>query len=129
MARISGVNIPNDKRVEISLTYIHGIGLATAQKLLRELNIDFNTRVKDLSDEDVNKLRVRIEKDIYVEGTLRRNKAANIKRLKEIRSYRGSRHSRALPARGQRSKTNSRTVRGNKRVTMGSGKVSAAQKT
>ena len=129
MARISGVNIPNDKRVEISLTYIHGIGLATSKKILRELNIDFNTRVKDLNDQDVNKLRIKIEKDIYVEGTLRRNKVANIKRLKEIRSYRGSRHSRSLPARGQRSKTNSRTVRGNKRVTMGSGKTLASQKT
>jgi small subunit ribosomal protein S13 len=129
MARISGVNIPNDKRIEISLTYIHGIGLITAQKILRELNIDFNTRVKDVSDQDINRLRLKIEKDITVEGTLRRNKAANIKRLKEIRSYRGNRHSRSLPARGQRSKTNSRTVRGNKRMTMGSGKIVSAQKT
>ncbi len=129
MARISGVNIPNDKRVEISLTYIHGIGLVTAQKILRDLNIDANTRVKDISDQDINRLRLKIEKDITVEGTLRRNKAANIKRLKEIRSYRGNRHSRSLPARGQRSKTNSRTVRGNKRMTMGSGKAPAAQKT
>ena len=129
MARISGVNIPNDKRIEISLTYIHGIGLITAQKILRELNIDFNTRVKDVSDQDINRLRLKIEKDITVEGTLRRNKAANIKRLKEIRSYRGNRHSRSLPGRGQRSKTNSRTVRGNKRMTMGSGKIVSAQKT
>ena len=129
MARISGVNIPNDKRIEISLTYIHGIGLITAHKILRELNIDFNTRVKDVSDQDINRLRLKIEKDITVEGTLRRNKAANIKRLKEIRSYRGNRHSRSLPARGQRSKTNSRTVRGNKRMTMGSGKIVSAQKT
>lgn len=128
MARISGVNIPNEKRVEIALTYIYGIGTTTSQKILRESNIDFNTRVKDLSEEDLNKLRKRIEV-LRVEGELRRDKISNIKRLKEIRSYRGTRHARSLPARGQRTKTNSRTVRGNKRVTMGSGRAPAAQKT
>lgn len=129
MARISGVNIPNDKRVEVALTYIYGIGLTSSQKILQALKIDKNIRVKDLSDEDVNKLRVTIEKDLTVEGALRRNKISNIKRLKEIKAYRGTRHTRGLPVRGQRTKTNSRTVRGNKRLTMGSGKTQSAQKT
>lgn len=129
MARISGVNIPNDKRAEISLTYIYGIGLTTSQKILRELKINKDTRIKDLSDEDVNRLRQRIEKDFKVEGELRRDKIANIKRLKEIKCHRGTRHAKGLPVRGQRTKTNSRTVRGNKRITMGSGRAKAAQKT
>ncbi len=129
MARISGVNIPNDKRVEISLTYIFGIGLSTSQDILKKLNIDPNTRVKDLNEEDVNRLRQNIEKELKVEGELKREKIGNIKRLKEIHSYRGSRHSKSLPVKGQRTKTNSRTVRGNKRVTMGSGKVGGAEKT
>lgn len=129
MARISGVNIPNDKRVEVALTYIYGIGLTTSKKILNELKIDINTRVKALSEEDLNKLRKKIEKDFRVEGELKRDKAANIKRLKEIRSYRGTRHVKGLPARGQRSKTNNRTVRGNRRMTMGSGRAPSAQKT
>jgi len=129
MARISGVNIPNDKRVEISLTYIYGIGLTTARRILRELNIDINIRVKDLSEEQLNILRKKIEENFKTEGELRREKIANIKRLKEIKTYRGIRHTRGLPVRGQRTKTNSRTVRGNKRVTMGSGRAAAAQKT
>ncbi|MBT6691495.1 30S ribosomal protein S13 [Candidatus Parcubacteria bacterium] len=128
MARISGVNIPNDKRVVIALTYIFGVGLTTSQKILTEINVDFNTRVKDLNDDQLRLLRGRIEK-LLVEGELRRTKAANIKRLKEIKSFRGSRHTKGLPVRGQRSKTNSRTVRGNKRLTMGSGKTGTAQKT
>jgi len=128
MARISGVNIPNEKRAEIALTYIYGIGLTTAQKILKELKLDVNTKIKDFSDEEINLLRKKIE-SIHVEGELRRDKITNIKRLKEIKSYRGSRHVKSLPARGQRSKTNSRTVRGNKRVTMGSGKAPSAQKT
>ena len=130
MARISGVNIPNNKRGEIALTYIYGIGVTMSKKILKELKIDINTRVKDLSEEDLNNLRKKIEKDLRVEGELKRDKAANIKRLKEIRSYRGSRHVKGLPSGGQRTKTNSRTVRGNKRLTMGSGKSTAgAQKT
>ena len=128
MARISGVNIPNEKRAEIALTYIYGIGLSTAQNILKELKFDVNTKIKDFSEEEINLLRKRIEK-IQVEGELRREKVSNIKRLKEIKSYRGNRHVKGLPARGQRSKTNSRTVRGNKRVTAGSGKVGGAQKT
>ena len=128
MARISGVNIPNEKRAEIALTYIYGIGLTTAQNILKELKFDANQKIKDFSDEEINLLRKRIEK-IQVEGELRREKVSNIKRLKEIKSYRGNRHVKGLPARGQRSKTNSRTVRGNKRVTAGSGKIGGAQKT
>jgi len=128
MARISGVNIPTNKRVEISLTYIYGIGITTSQKILSSLNISFDKRVKDLTEDEVNQLRKKIEV-LRVEGELRRDKAANIKRLKEIKSFRGSRHTKGLPVRGQRTKTNSRTVRGNKRVTMGSGRAKAAQKT
>ncbi|MFA6466522.1 MAG: 30S ribosomal protein S13 [Patescibacteria group bacterium] len=128
MARISGVNIPSEKRAEIALTYIYGIGLTTSRKILRELKFNVNTKIKDFSDEQINQLRKKIE-SIHVEGELRREKITNIKRLKEIKSYRGSRHVKGLPARGQRSKTNSRTVRGNKRVTMGSGKAPSAQKT
>lgn len=128
MARISGVNIPTNKRVEIALTYIYGLGLTTAQKILNSLKIDFNTRVKDLTEEQVNQLRKEVEK-LTVEGELRRQKATNIKRLKEIKAYRGLRHLRGLPVRGQRTKTNSRTVRGNRRVTMGSGRAPSAQKT
>ncbi|MBT4516905.1 MAG: 30S ribosomal protein S13, partial [Candidatus Komeilibacteria bacterium] len=110
------------------LTYIYGIGLSTAQNILKELKFDVNTKIKDFSEEEINLLRKRIEK-IQVEGELRREKVANIKRLKEIKSYRGTRHVKGLPVRGQRSKTNSRTVRGNKRVTAGSGKIGGAQKT
>lgn len=128
--RISGVNIPNDKRIEISLTYIYGIGRSQSVKILSEAKIDLNTRVKDLKDEDVNRLREIVEKQLTVEGDLRREIQSNIKRLKEINSFRGLRHSRHLPVRGQRTKTNSRTVRGNKRSTMGSGKSkSGLQKT
>ena len=128
--RIAGVNIPNDKRVEIALTYIYGIGRTRSNEILDSLNIDKNTRVKDLKEEQANKIRETIEKQFPVEGDLRRLVGANIKRLKEISSYRGSRHAKRLPARGQRTKTNSRTVRGNKRSTMGSGKNNAAaQKT
>lgn len=129
MARISGVNIPREKRVEISLTYIYGVGLTTANKILKTLKIDKNIRVKDLTEEQVNALRQMIEKSYKVEGELKRDKLANIKRLKEIKAYRGTRHAKNLPVRGQRTKTNSRTVRGNKRVTMGSGRVAAGQKT
>ena len=128
MARISGVNIPKEKRVEVALTYIYGIGVTTSEKILKSLNISFDTRVKDLTDDQVNQLRNKVEK-LKIEGELRRDKAANIKRLKEIKAYRGLRHSKGLPVRGQRTKTNSRTVRGNKRVTMGSGRAKAAEKT
>ncbi len=129
MARISGVNIPNEKRVAVALTYIYGIGMTTSEKILKELKINADARVKNLSEDEVNRLRTKIEKDLVVEGELRRNKLTNIKRLKEIKAYRGIRHLKGLPVRGQRTKTNSRSIRGNKRVTMGSGKAPAAQKT
>lgn len=127
--RIAGVTIPNEKRIEIALTYIFGIGLKTSQDILEQNKVDANIRVKDLSEDDINKLRVSIEKQRRVEGDLKRDIVSNIKRLREIGSYRGSRHAKNLPCRGQRTKTNSRTVRGNKRQTMGSGRKMAGQKT
>ncbi len=127
--RIAGVTIPNEKRVEIALTYIFGIGRTTSNKILKQTKIDHNTRVKDLKEEEVNKLRQIIEKKYLVEGDLRREIAGNIKRLKEIGCYRGIRHIKGLPVRGQRTKTNSRTNRGNRRVTVGSGRKPPAQKT
>lgn len=127
--RISGVTIPNDKRVEIALTYIYGVGKTTSNKILAENNINKDTRVKDLTEEEANKLREVIEKKYKTEGDLRRDVAGNIKRLKEIGSYRGLRHSKNLTVRGQRTKTNSRTVRGNKRGIGSSGKKPSAQKT
>ena len=128
--RIAGVNIPNEKRVEIALTYIHGIGQSRSNKILAEAKVNRDIRVKDLKEDEVNRLREIIEKKYAVEGDLRREVQANIKRLREIDCYRGSRHVKHLPVRGQRTKTNSRTVRGNKRVTMGSGKSKAGlQKT
>ncbi|MDD3285757.1 MAG: 30S ribosomal protein S13 [Patescibacteria group bacterium] len=127
--RIAGVSIPNDKRVDIALTYIYGIGNSRAKKILAALNIKPEIKVKDLKEEDANRLREQIEKKHTVEGDLRREVASNIKRLKEIGCYRGQRHSRNLPARGQRTKTNSRTVRGNKRMTATSGRAKAGLKT
>ncbi len=122
MARIAGVVLPQNKRIEIALTYIFGIGLTRAQKIIKETGVNPDIRTKDLSADDEKKLRDAVEKTYRVEGELRRERMANIKRLKEIGSYRGSRHSKNLPLRGQRTKTNSRTVRGNVRRTMGSGK-------
>ena len=127
--RISGVVIPNDKRVEISLTYLFGIGLTLSKKILAELNVNPDTRVKDLTEEEANKLRSYIEKTYKVEGDLRREIANNIKRLKDIGSYRGSRHTKKLPVRGQSTKSNNRTVRGNVRKTSGSGRKPTGQKT
>lgn len=123
MARISGINLPANKRVVVGLTYIFGIGRSTAEKIVRENNINPDTKVKDLTDKEVNILRNTIEKKYKVEGDLKREILMNIKRLKEINSYRGERHAKHLPVRGQRTKTNSRTVRGNVRRTMGSGKT------
>lgn len=116
MARIAGVDLPRDKRVEIGLTYIYGIGLPTSQKILAQAGVDGNIRVKDLSDEDVNKLRDIITNNYLVEGDLRRDVALNIKRLTEIGCYRGIRHRRGLPVRGQKTKTNARTRKGPKRT-------------
>lgn len=129
MARIAGVNIPNDKRAVIALTYIYGIGLTKSKKLLKSLNFDENTRIKDFTTEQLNQIQKKLESDYTIEGNLKRDRISSIKRLKEIRSYRGSRHAKNLTVRGQRTKTNSRTVRGNKRTTIGSGKAPAAQKT
>ncbi|OGF28495.1 30S ribosomal protein S13 [Candidatus Falkowbacteria bacterium RIFOXYB2_FULL_34_18] len=129
VVRIAGVTIPNDKRVEISLTYIFGIGRTQSNKILKQLEINPDTRVKDLTEDQANKLRTVIEKQYKVEGDLRRDILGNIKRLKEIGCYRGLRHAKKLPVRGQRSKTNSRTVRGNVKRTMGSGRKPAGQKT
>lgn len=116
MARIAGVDIPRDKRVEYALPYIYGIGLTTSQQILARTGIDPSTRVRDLTDDEVAKLRDIIEKEMRVEGDLRREIALNIKRLIDIGSYRGLRHRRGMPLRGQRTKTNARTRRGPKRA-------------
>lgn len=116
MARIAGIDLPRDKRVEVGLTYIYGIGRATSKKLLAELNINPDTRVKDLTEEEVNALRALIDKEVTVEGDLRREVNLNIKRLIEIGSYRGLRHKRGLPVRGQKTKTNARTRKGPKKT-------------
>ncbi|MDX9893023.1 MAG: 30S ribosomal protein S13 [Patescibacteria group bacterium] len=129
MARIAGITLPKDKRAQIALTYIYGIGRTTANKILTQTKIDPNVRIKDLTETQINQLREFIDKNIRVEGELKREVLLNVKRLKEIDSYRGSRHSKHLPVRGQRTKTNNRTVRGNVRRTMGSGKKPPAQKT
>ena len=116
MARIAGIDIPREKRVEISLTYIYGIGLPTSQKILTQANINPDTRVRDLTDDQVNRLREIVDRRYKVEGDLRREVAMNIKRLGEIGSYRGLRHRRNLPVRGQRTKTNARQRRGPKKT-------------
>jgi small subunit ribosomal protein S13 len=116
MARISGVDIPREKRVEVALTYIYGIGLPTSQKILQQANVNPDTRVRDLTEDQVNRLREIVDRRYKVEGDLRREVALNIKRLQEIGSYRGTRHRRNLPARGQRTKTNARQRRGPRRT-------------
>jgi len=121
MARISGVDIPREKRLEISLTYIFGIGRTTAQKICAELGLDPNTRVRDLTDEEVNRIRSYVDTNLEVEGDLRRERTQAIKRLSEIGCYRGVRHRRNLPVHGQRTKTNARTRKGPKK-TVGRGK-------
>jgi small subunit ribosomal protein S13 len=121
MARIAGVNLPNQKRLEIGLTYIYGIGRSSAQRICTELELDPNEKVKDLTDEEVTKLRGYIDQNLEVEGELRRERSQAIKRLSEIGCYRGVRHRRGLPVRGQRTKTNARTRKGPKK-TVGRGK-------
>lgn len=128
MARIAGTNIPNEKRVEIALTYIQGIGLVSSQKILAALKISPDTRVKELTEAELTALRTEIDTNYEVEADLMRKVTLNIKRLKEIKAYRGLRHAANLPSRGQRTKTNARTKRG-KRQTMGSGRKKAASKT
>jgi small subunit ribosomal protein S13 len=129
MARIAGVTIPNEKRIEASLRYIYGIGLTLSKKALAETKVDPNKRTKDLDEAELNRLRDYIEKNLKTEGTLRQQVLVNIKLLKEIGSYRGIRHIRGLPVRGQRTKTNSRTRHGNVRRTAGSGRKKSAEKT
>jgi small subunit ribosomal protein S13 len=121
MARIAGVNLPNQKRLEIGLTYIFGIGQPTAQKIAAELGLNPDTKVKDLTDEEVTRLRTYIDTNLQVEGDLRRERTNAIKRLSEIGAYRGLRHRRGLPVNGQRTKTNARTRKGPKK-TVGRGK-------
>lgn len=127
--RIAGTTLPNEKRVEIGLTYILGIGRSLANTILNKAKVSPEIRVKDLTEDQANELRNIIEKQYTVEGELRREVMSNIKRLKEIKTYRGIRHSKNLPVRGQRTKTNSRTVRGNVRKTSGSGRKDSSQKT
>jgi small subunit ribosomal protein S13 len=121
MARIAGVNLPNQKRLEVGLTYIYGIGRSTANDVCAELGVDANTKVRDLTDEEVTKLRTYIDANLEVEGDLRRERSQAVKRLMEIGSYRGFRHRRGLPVNGQRTKTNARTRKGPKK-TVGRGK-------
>ena len=122
MPRIAGTNIPENKQIEIALTYIHGIGRSLSKKILTEANIGFQSHASKLSQEEINQLREIIEKKYKVEGDLRREKLIAIKRLKDIGCWRGGRHIKGLPVRGQRTRTNSRTVRGNVRRTVGSGR-------
>ncbi|MFA6391405.1 MAG: 30S ribosomal protein S13 [Patescibacteria group bacterium] len=129
MARIAGVTLPKEKVIEISLTYIFGIGRVLSRKILKQANIKPGMRTHELTDDQANVLREIIEKNYRVEGDLKREVLTNIKRLKETGSYRGSRHAKGLPVRGQRTKTNTRTVRGNVRKTVGSGRKVADQKT
>jgi small subunit ribosomal protein S13 len=122
MARISGINIPLNKRAEIGLTYIYGVGRSTSNQVLREVGVDPDTKVKDLTEDEVRQLREKVD-DLLVEGDLRRDRSQNVKRLMEIGSYKGLRHRRGLPANGQRTKTNARSRKGPKRGSaMGGGK-------
>lgn len=127
MIRIAGVNLPDEKRIEIALTYVFGIGPSTSKKILKKLEISSALRTKELSTEQANKLREEVEQKYRVEGELKHEVKMNIKRLREIGCYRGIRHQRGLPTHGQRTKTNSRTVRGNTRKTMGSGRRSESK--
>ena len=129
MARIMGINLPSEKRVEIALTYLFGIGLSLSNKILKETSINKDKKVKDLTTKEIEKIQNFIEKNYKTEGSLRREIGENIKRLKNIACYRGVRHIRHLPARGQRTKTNSRTVRGNIRKTIGGTTQVSLQKT
>ncbi|MBS4035818.1 MAG: 30S ribosomal protein S13 [Ignavibacterium sp.] len=128
MARIAGINLPSNKKVEIGLTYIFGIGQSLSRKILDSAKINLTKRIKDLTEKEVDLLKNIIEKKYKVEGELRSQRYVDIKRLKEIGCYRGTRHAKRLPARGQRSKTNSRTVRGNIRRTTGSGRKPSVKK-
>lgn len=126
--RIVGITIPEEKRIEIGLTILYGVGRSEAQTILLKAGVDYGKKPKDLTVDEENKIRQIIEDNYKIEGDLKRVVAANIKRLKDIKSYRGMRHSRGLPSRGQRTKTNSRTRRGNTRKTMGTGRRAADKK-
>ena len=128
MARIAGVDLPRDKRVEIGLTYIHGIGRSTSNDILEQTGISPDTRVKDLAEDEISRLREVISRSYRVEGDLRREVSGNIKRLMEIGCYRGLRHRRGLPVHGQRTKTNARTKRGAKKTVAGRGRRRGAKK-
>lgn len=127
MARVAGINIPNDKKLVFALTYVYGIGPAISKKIITKAGVDGEARVKDVPETDIEKIRRVIASDFKVEGDLRLEVSQNIKRLKEINSYRGSRHAKGLPARGQRTKTNSRTKR-SKKVTYGSGRPNPSKR-
>lgn len=127
--RIVGITIPDNKKIEYSLPYIYGIGLSQARKILKQVQVDGNKRAKDLLPAEANRIREVIEKSYKIEGDLRREIMTNIKRLRELSAYRGTRHMRGLPVHGQRTKTNSRTRRGNVRKTMGSGRKPSASPT
>lgn len=127
--RVAGINIPKEKRIVVSLNYIFGIGPTLSKKILAKAKVDENTRTKNLTAEEEDKIRTIIEKEYKTEGDLKREIMANIKRFKDIKCYKGIRHMKHLPVHGQRTKTNSRTVRGNTRKTMGSGRKPAGQKT
>lgn len=129
MPRIAGVNIPDNKRIQIAITYIYGIGDTLAKKILTETKIDFNKKAQDLTQQEMSDLKGYVEKHYKIEGDLRRQIMVNIKRLKDIGTWRGLRHIKKLPVRGQRTKTNTRTVRGNVRKTMGSGRKPSASPT
>ena len=129
MTRIAGVNIPDDKRIEIALTYIYGIGRSSSRQILAQANLSLDMRAGKLNAQELNTLRTFIEEKHKVEGELRREVQMNIKRLRDINSYRGIRHAKGLPVRGQQTRTNGRTVRGNVRRTMGSGRKPAASPT
>ncbi|MEW5805250.1 MAG: 30S ribosomal protein S13 [Patescibacteria group bacterium] len=127
--RLAGVNIPDEKKISVALTYIFGIGPSSAEKILNQAKVGLGKKTKDLTTEEFNRMREVIESEYRIEGDLRREVFANIKRLKDIKTYRGIRHIKRLPVRGQKTKHNSRTVRGNVRKTITSGKKAPAQKT
>lgn len=127
--RIAGINIPDNKKIEYALAYIYGVGFPAAKKIIKQAQVDKNKKAKELSSDEVNRIREIIEHSFKIEGDLRREVSSNIQRLKEVGAYRGYRHMRGLPVRGQRTKTNSRTRRGNVRKTMGSGRKPATSPT
>jgi len=127
--RLAGIHIPDEKHIEYSLPYIYGVGLPASRKILKLANVDPKKKAKDLAPAEVNRLREIIEKNYKIEGELRREIMGNIKRMRELQTYRGTRHARSLPVRGQRTKTNNRTRRGNVRKTMGSGRKPSASPT